>query len=172
MAYTVDRAFAHKTHGDIGSCKLVVDDNGRWLLDGKELPESSIEYLLTFSLQSLQDAYAGAKDAAEAVGAFEGKRDKLIEGTIGVRSGGGGVPERVAVARSLVKKAFKAADSTTKADIEKFAALSDDEQNAKLDAWYSANAAAFDPAIDEEIERRRNAADAKRKLAKSVSFGM
>jgi hypothetical protein len=53
-----------------------------------------------------------------------------------------------------------------------FTGLSDDDKNAKLDGWYEANRAAFDPAIDEEMARRAAKRDAKAGLAKSVDIAM
>lgn len=78
--------------GRIGSVELVADI-AQFEVDGKQLPQTSIDYLLNFSLQSLQDAYAGADDLNEAVGNWTKKYDALLNGTIGVRSGGGGMTD-------------------------------------------------------------------------------
>ena len=61
----VSRTFDHKAHGRIGIVNMEAAV-AYIAIDGKELPVSSIEYLLTFALQNLQDAYAGADSAAEA----------------------------------------------------------------------------------------------------------
>ncbi len=169
MTYTVNRSYAHKAHGDIGAVALVVDGD-KWSLDGKELPASSVEYLLTFALQSLQDAYAGSATAAEAIGAFEGKRDKLIAGTIGVRTGGGGVDESTLVARMIVRKAFMDNNPAKSAAREGFKALDDAAQNAKLDEWFAANEAAFAPVVADEVAARKAKRERAAGLAKATSF--
>lgn len=81
------RTYTHKTHGKIGQATLTAPD-GEWTLDGKPIPESGVAHLLNFALQTLQDAYAGANSPVEAQGAFEKKRDAILNGTIGVRGGG------------------------------------------------------------------------------------
>lgn len=122
----VERIFSHRTHGRIGHVELVVD-KGKWTLDGQELPAASVEYLLRFSLQSLQDAYAGADNAAEATAAWEKKRDALIAGTIGVRSGSGGEEPHMPFVRRLIRQAL-GADNKAKYD-----AIPSDDQKARAD---------------------------------------
>lgn len=167
MTYTINRSYAHKAHGTIGSVTLTAPD-GDYTLDGKKLPPQSVEYLLGFALQSLQDAYAGSANAAEAIGAFEGKRDKLIDGTIGTRSGGVGVDEFTAVARSIVRGAVKAKVGAKSVHWTTFTGLSDAEQNAKLDGWFAANETVFRPAVEAKIAERR--ADRERKAGLKVDF--
>lgn len=78
--------------GEIGSARLTVDAVKEEIvvkLDGVTLPANSVEYLLNFSLQSLQDAYAGAASIEEAQGNWGKKRIALMEGTIGTRGEGG-----------------------------------------------------------------------------------
>lgn len=82
----IKRTYDHKTFGRIGEVTLVAPDGLKMTLDGTELPESSVTYLLTFALQSLQDAYAGAKNADEATGNFAKRLDRVKNGEMGVRS--------------------------------------------------------------------------------------
>ena len=91
----IERKFEHKDYGEIGAVALTVPTDG-WSIDGQPLSEESVKYLATFALQSLQDAYAGAKDSASAIGAFGKKYDRLVNGEIGTREGGklGGVKAR------------------------------------------------------------------------------
>lgn len=89
----ITRKYTHAAHGDIGSVELIVPDAG-WTLDGVALPISSVRHLATFALQSLQDAYAGAKSADEASDAFATKYDRIREGTIGTHTGGSRDPVR------------------------------------------------------------------------------
>lgn len=81
------RKYEHADYGSIGEVTLVVPESG-WTLNGKALSESSIRHLATFSLQSLQDAYAGAKTPADAEGNWGKKLDRILAGTIGTREGG------------------------------------------------------------------------------------
>lgn len=78
--------------GRIGAVTLVADIN-EVTIDGKAVPEASVNYLLNFSLQSLQDAYAGAESLDEAMGSWEKKLTALVDGTIGVRGSGGGMSD-------------------------------------------------------------------------------
>jgi hypothetical protein len=78
--------------GRIGAVEMVADV-ASIKVNGNDLGTASIDYLLNFSLQSLQDAYAGAESLVEAEAAWQKKLDALIEGTIGVRSGGGGMSD-------------------------------------------------------------------------------
>lgn len=171
MAYEIVRSFAHRAHGAIGEVHMQAP-SGKYVLNGKELPEQSVEHLLTFALQTLQDAYAGAKDAAEAQGAFNGKLDKLLAGTIGTRTGGSGVDEFTRVARMIVRSAFKAANPAKSEAREAFMALEPAEQDAKLDEWFAANEEAFRPTVEEEVEAREKARKAKAKLGSKVEFGI
>jgi len=170
MTYEITRTYAHKVHGEIGRAVLAVTDKGKLVLDGQELADASAEYLLTFALQSLQDAYAGSDNLAEAQGAFEAKRDKLLAGTIGVRTGGSGVSERTRIARSIVRAAFKAANAKGTDKRKEFEALSDSEQAETLDRWYTKAEAIFAPAVVEEIDRRKAEAARKAEMAKATPF--
>jgi len=157
--------------GHIGEVTFTVP-KGKYVLNGTELPDASVTHLMTFALQTLQDAYAGSENLAEAKGAFDGKLDKLLKGTIGTRTAGDGADERTRVARSLVQAAYKTKVGAKSPDYVAFTGLSDADQNAKLDAWYAANREAFDPAIDDEMARRAAKREAKTGLAKEVNFAV
>lgn len=163
------RYFEHRTHGEIGSVELDVS-KGKFVLNGTELPEKSVEHLLRFSLQTLQDAYAGAKNLDEAIGAFNGKLDKLLAGTIGTRSAGEGVDERTRVQRSVTMAAAKAKFGAKSPEWATFTGLSDEDQAAKLDAWFEAFAEALTPEVEAEIERRAAKRNAKKNLAAGIAF--
>lgn len=177
MTYSIDRAFNHRggkskeAFGHIGDVKLEAVAKGKnvvFLLDGKELPEISARYLLEFSLQSLQDAYAGSNNAAEAVAAFEKKRDALTDGTIGVRTGGGGADEWTTVARAFVKKSLKAklgGDAyKTRSEADDFASYVDKivDKNRENDKFKST--------VDAEVDRRQREREEKAKIAAAVEL--
>lgn len=146
----VKRMYEHKTFGAIGAVTLAVD-GGKWLMDGRELSPSSVEHLMTFALQTLQDAYAGAKTEAEAKAAFEKKRDRLLAGEIGVRTGGG-TDDVTKVWRSVAKAVLR------RVAPDKWKEWKDDD--AKLDAFVEKNRAKLQPAFDEEMLSRKRRADA------------
>lgn len=167
----VNRIYTHRTYGNIGAVTFATP-KGKYTLNGTELPEASVAHLMTFALQTLQDAYAGAKSTDEALGAFNGKLDKLLNGTIGTRGSGDGADERTRVARSVTMSAAKAKFGAKSPEWATFTGLDDAAQAAKLDGWYEANREAFDPAIDEEMARRAARRDAKAALAGTVNIAM
>jgi hypothetical protein len=162
MAYEITRNFTKREtaksdwSGKIGEATLRVDANG-FFLNGNLLSEQSVRHLLNFSLQTLQDAYAGSQSLSEARGAFDGKYDKLIDGTIGIRSNSGdGASEFERIARRLVLTTFKTnlgKDWKSTAKWMEFDALSDDAKEEKLDASFEKNRAHFEPMVKEEIAR-------------------
>lgn len=82
----IERTYEHKRFGEIGKVTLEAPD-GEWKLNDTVLTAIGTEHLLRFSLQSFQDAYASSDTWEEAVGAFEKKLDRVLEGTIGSREG-------------------------------------------------------------------------------------
>lgn len=172
------RSFDHRggktsvAFGHIGAVTFTVPD-GEYRLNGAVLPESSVRHLLeTYALQSLQDAYAGAKSTDEALGSFNKRLDALLNGTMGVRGSGDGADYRTIVMRSVVGVTASAKFGPKSPEWLAFLELEDDERNAKLAAWYEANKETFDPAIDEEIERRAAKKAAKEALRGSVAIEM
>lgn len=166
---TITRDYTHRTFGAVGSVTFETP-KGKYVLNGTELPEASVAHLMTFALQTLQDAYAGAKDSDEAQGAFGTKLDKLLTGTIGTRTGGGGVSEETAVTRSIVRSAVKAKLGSKSEAWATFTGLDDDAQNEKLDAWAAQYAETFAPAIADELAARKAKREQKARLASAVEF--
>lgn len=154
MSYSITRSFIHRAYGDIGKAELVAPE-GPYVLNGTTLPESSVRHLLTFALQTLQDAYAGAKNADEAVGAFGTKLDKLLNGTIGTRSAGAGVDERGKVARIIVGQWFREAYGKDTAERQKYDAADAAGKASMLDGIFADNEAVFADAVDEEVAARK-----------------
>jgi len=101
----ITRTFTHRAYGPIATATLA-HGNAGWTLDGKPLPQASVEYLLGFALQSLQDAYAGAKSPEAAKTAYAAKRNRLIEGTVGARREA--LPPHFRYVRQLVRNALSA----------------------------------------------------------------
>ena len=168
MTLVIERNFFRRGEngGEISNVTLAADVKSVFL-DGKELPDSSVEYLLRFALQSLQDSYAGAKNLQEAIGMFGAKYDKLIAGKINVReSGGDSVSDEIRIGRKLMRAAIRANPENWK----KFAELSEENQIDRLDALLEKNAAAMAPKIAAEIKRLADEKKAKALLGKELSF--
>lgn len=162
----VNRIYTHKTLGRIGHVELVAPE-GTWTLDGQKLPEQSVEHLLNFALQTLQDAYAGADSADEAAANWEKKRAKLLDGTIGTRGGSGGEEPHVPFIRAIIRKLL--GDANRKA----YKALGDAKaKNEFLDALFAKQPDAARAKI-ESAAREELAADLARKAeAAKVANGL
>ena len=124
--FTISRTFARRnSETTLGAVTFQAPD-GDYLVNSKVLPKSSVEHLLMFALQSLQDAYAGAADDADAKAKFDAKLTKLLEGKIGVRQPGGAAVSdetrhiriilRSLVAAAVGKAEWKAMDEADKLD--------------------------------------------------------
>lgn len=148
----INREFNHKKFGHVGKVFLESDVT-TIKLNGKPIPDSSIEYLLTFALQSLQDAYAGAKTEAEAKGGWEKKLDAIVNGTLGTRGTGTTVSEEQAVGRIVVRRKYKA--QLSKEDYKKFNKLPVEDQLRKIDATLANNLAKLSQEIADEMNERK-----------------
>lgn len=101
----IDRTFQHAKYGKLGHIKLTAPNEG-WSLETDEdlfeLDANAVAHLLNFSLQTFQDAYAGAKDETSARAAFEKKLNRAVQGLIGVRASGPRDPVRTkAIANAM-----------------------------------------------------------------------
>lgn len=136
--------------------------------------------LLAYGIgQKLRDAASAAsttaKETGEEVAAIaQGMLDKALAslkaGEWSHRGEGAGVDPRVAVARSIVRRAIKEKVGSKSPEWAKFTGLSDADQAAKLDETYAANEALFSPLVDAEVKRRADAAKAKSKAAAALDI--
>lgn len=123
--------------------------------------------------QKVADAASGATTVDEANASMQKAVDALVAGEWTSRSAGGaGVDERTRVARSVVHAAVKAKFGSKSPEWATFTGLADDEQAAKLDAWFAANEATFTPAVEAEMERRAAKRAEKAGLVKAVDFAL
>lgn len=162
----MERIYEHRTYGRIGVAKLEITGKGKLALDGQELPERSVEHFLNFALQSLQDAYAGAESADDAKARWEAKRTKILEGTIGVRTGGNGEEPVMRYVRQVLRSLL---GDQSKAEYKEL------EPSAKND-WLDDK---FDGLTEEQQARVRDAAEklmaedmAKKAAAKKLVGGV
>lgn len=170
MEYNVKRAYEHRTYGEIGEV-LMKAEVMKVTIDGKELPSASVEYLLNFALQSLQDAYAGAKSQDEAKGSFVKKLEALIDGKIGVRAGGG-VGEETRVARTIVRGLLKKAYGADSPEWKTFTGLDDAKQNEKLDEVFGKNKDKLAPRVAERMAELKAERERKAELAKGIELSL
>lgn len=162
------REYTHKTFGSIG--KIVLESDVKTIkLNGKPIPEASIEYLLTFALQAFQDAYAGAENADGAKAAWEKKLDRVIEGKIGVREGGG-VTEEIRIARRVMRLVYK--NALSKDQWQAFVDLPEGEQNAKLDQLLVKNEGKMKPLVAEALAEAKKERERRAKLGKALELDL
>lgn len=164
---TIARAFDHKTFGRIGVVTMTAEV-GAVVINGNVLPASSVEYLLTFALQNLQDAYAGAADADDAVARFGKKYDRLIAGTIGVREAGDGASAEVKAIRGVVGDMLRQAKVWKKLIGE----LDEADRPDALDAIFAKQNEAKQEAIRTTARERMAEAEARKAQAKAMASGL
>lgn len=130
---TVARSYDHKAHGRIGVAEFTVESKSNigFMLNGQELPQSSVDHLLTFALQSLQDAYAGAENETDAKERFNAKLERILAGTLGTRSGGSGVDPITVEVRNIIRADVK------KAIGDDWKAMEEDARNAAVDQVFN-----------------------------------
>jgi hypothetical protein len=158
FAHAVNRTFSKRDEDDIiGSVawRIMPDASHEFAVDDgafAPLPAASIQHLMFFALQTLQDSYAG-KAGEDAIAAWKLKAQKIVDGSIGTRGQSSGVSLWQSIARSLVRDVVK----TSKA--AEYKAADTDGRNAMLDEVIAKNKDKLEPAIAKEIARR-NAASA------------
>lgn len=160
----ITRKYTHKSFGEIGTVALTVPESG-WSLDGQALNAEAVRHLATFALQSLQDAYAGAKDATGAADAFASKYDRIRDGSIGTREGGERNPVRaraIIIALRHVKVDTKGMEAAEAAKAKRAAALKAIERNPAFmslaQSQIDAEAALGDAEVDEPESNEAEAA--------------
>ena len=164
--FEIARSFDHKQHGRIGIVNLTADVKAV-TIDGKELPPASVEYLLTFALQNLQDAYAGADSADDAKARFEKKLARLIEGTIGVRTGGSGASPEEKMRRNVMAELLRKSDAGKEA-----LKAHEDDRDEFLDAAFAKQPQAKQDAIMGLVAQRIEEARKRAEQAKALAGGI
>lgn len=151
MEYKINREFNHKTYGAIGKVELVADVK-TLTVDGEALPGDSVEYLLRFALQSLQDAYAGAKTEAEAKEFFGKKLKNLLAGEIGSRGPGNAVSEETRVGRVVMRELYLAKIKGDDVARKAWKEMDEPAKIARLDAMIAKNAEAITPLVTKRMK--------------------
>lgn len=153
---TTSRSYAHKVYGQIGTVTMT-SPAGEWTLNGAPLPERSVDHLLTFALQTLQDAYAGADSTDAAKTKFGDKLAKLLAGTLGTRSASGDAPDAETRHMRMIMRSLVAANFGKLA----WKAMEEEEKVEYIDAAYDGledeDRAAIDEAVAEAIAAEKRA---------------
>ena len=149
-------------------------------IDTSKLTDELIAELVVHGLvQKVSDAASQAKaiadkseDSVEAITEqlMLKARDALYAGDWTRRSAGAGIDDATRVARQIVRASFKKQVGGKSPQWAQFTGLSDADQASKLDSWFEANKAAFEPAVKAELKRLKDARDAKAGLAKATVF--
>ena len=165
---------------ELGDSIAVTSRERSVTVDVTKLSADIIAKLVIHGLtQRVADAASGAKKVAEesntdigntTVAMMQKAVDSLLAGEWSTRTASEGVSIEARVARQITRQLVKAKFGGKSPEWAKFTGLSDEEQNAKLGAWFAANEAKLKPEVDAELERRKAAAKAKDKLTDAVSF--
>lgn len=157
---TTSRSYAHKVYGQIGTVTMTSPD-GDWTLNGQPLPERSVDHLLTFALQTLQDAYAGADSTDVAKKKFDDKLAKLLAGTLGTRLASGEAVDDATRHMRMIMRPLVAANFGKLA----WKAMEEDEKVEYIDEAYAGLSPDDKAAIDEAVAEAIAAEEKKGKLA-------
>lgn len=163
VEFAINRTFDHKKFGRVGVVEMSAGVSGI-SINGKELPKSSIEYLLTFALQNLQDAYAGAESADDATKRWGDKLARLVEGNIGVRSSGPSVSRETKVRRNVLAEQIR-----VKGKGEVLKGLEGAERAEFLDGVFDKQSETAQAAIMALVAERIAEEDARRAQAKDLA---
>lgn len=167
----VTREYNHKTFGNVG--KVVLESDTTVVkLNGKPIPADSVEYLLNFALQSLQDAYAGSANADEAKASFAKKFDAIVGGTLGARSGAAAVDELTKVQRQIVRAILKAQLGAKSDAWQELMDKSESDQNTFLDEKFAKNSEKLAGPVAERMAELKAERDRKAKLAKTAKIDL
>lgn len=165
--FTIARTFDHKAHGRIGLIECEADVKSL-TIGGVAVPDASIEYLLTFAFQNLQDAYAGADSAADAQARFAKKLDRLMKGEIGVREAGDGASAETKAIRGVIGDMLRAAKQWKEVMGDK----DEDARAAVLDAIFAKQPEAKQATIRATAQERMAEAAARKAQAKELASGL
>lgn len=159
---------------------LIITSRGQeCAVDMGALSQTIVERLIRHGLtQKVADAASGAaKDAAnadEVKAATDAMMQKAVDalyaGEWGKTRGASGVDEFTTVARQIMRQSAKAKFGAKSTEWATFTGLADDEQNTKLDAWYTKNEATLRESVEAKIKSRADERKAKAKLGAAITI--
>lgn len=155
--YKFTRNFIHRTYGEINSVEVEANVTS-FKVNGLDLPRVSVAYLLNFAFQSLQDAYAGAKNLAEAQALWEKRFERLLDGEIGVRSGNG-LSERDRMRYSVAREILRSAMAAEGKPYKGFTGLDAARQTEILDKVIASASDAIDKEVDKRLAAKAKAVE-------------
>lgn len=140
----------------------------------RDMPINAILTLLAHGTQrKFNDAVGGADKSAETkVELARAMIEEYKEGKVAKRrEGAAGVTDEIRVGRKLLR-AMLPDLLPDAASLKTFRALDRSEQVAKLDEWLAEHETALAPMIEEELEKEREAAKRKDKVAAKIKVAL
>lgn len=138
-----------------------------------DMPKAAQEKIIAYGCQRIfNDMVGGAErfpTVEDKVKHVEAQIARFLAGDIG-RQAAAGVSAEVSIGRSLVRAVLKAKYGAKSPEWAAFTGLTDDEQNAKLDALFERNKAKF--AEEVEVEMLARAARAKKRAKQADALEM
>jgi hypothetical protein len=140
-----------------------------------DMPKAAQEKIIAYGCQRIfNDMVGGAErfpTVEDKVKHVEAQIARFLAGDIG-RAASAGVSQEVAIGRSLIKAGLKAKYGAKSPEWAAFTGLSDDEQEAKLDALLEKNKAKLQPQIDAEVKRRAELAAKRAKQSDGLELSL
>lgn len=152
MTYDVNfsREFARRAD-DKALGKIKLTGTIDLALNGKKLPDRSIEHLLNYMSQSWQDSYAGASDFADAQAKWTERNTKIADGTVGA---GSGVSSWQTMARRLWRPVYLAViESKDKKAHAAYKSGDSETRNKMVDESIEKNKVRVEKMVKAEIDR-------------------
>jgi len=144
-------------------------------VDWEKLPMNAKEKIIAYGVQRIFNDMIGGSErfptVEDKVKHVKAQIKRFMEGDIG-RAASASVPQDVAIGRSLIKAGLKAKYGAKSPEWAAFTGLSDDEQEAKLDALLEKNRAKLQSQIDAEVKRRAELAAKRAKQSDGLELSL
>lgn len=144
-------------------------------VDWEKLPANAQEKIIAYGVQRIFNDMVGGSERfptiEDKVKHVEAQIARFMAGDIG-RAASASVSNETAIGRSLIKAGLKAKYGAKSPEWAAFTGLSDDEQDAKLDALLDKNRAKLQPQIDAEIKRRAELAAKRAKQSDGLELSL
>lgn len=144
-------------------------------VDFEKLPANAQDKIIAYGVQRIFNDMVGGSErfptVEDKVKHVEAQIARFMAGDIG-RAAASGVPQDVAIGRSLIKAGLKAKYGAKSPEWAAFTGLSDEEQEAKLDVLLEKNRAKLQPQIDAEVKRRAELAAKRAKQSDGLELSL
>lgn len=144
-------------------------------VDWAKLPANAQDKIIAYGVQRIFNDMVGGSERfptiEDKVKHVEAQIARFMAGDIG-RAASASVSNETAIGRSLIKAGLKAKYGAKSPEWAAFTGLSDDEQDAKLDALLEKNRAKLQPQIDAEVKRRAELAAKRAKQSDGLELSL